>query len=275
MVAAAKAYLGDRAVEVGVFAVNGPVEGDEVKPTNTPWDAISVEETRARLGFRRLVVINDFVAQALAMPGLQAEERVQLGAGAPLPGRAIGVIGAGTGLGVGGLLPSAGGWLPIPSEGGHVSCAAHDPAEVRILERLWTRFGHVSNERLLAGPGLVNLAVAIAELDGVTLEDLEPHHVHQRAQAGSCDHSTAAIRLYSKLLGAAAGDVALMFLARGGVYLAGGVVPRLGDLFDVEQFRLGFEAKGRLGPVLREIPTYLVMAGDTGLRGSAAYPLHL
>jgi glucokinase len=221
------------------------------------------------------VVINDFVAQALAVPGLADSERVQFGPGEPLPGRAIGVIGAGTGLGVGGLLPTDAGWLPIPSEGGHTSCAAHDAHEARILERLWARFGHVSNERLLAGPGLVNLAVAIAELDGVALEGLEPKDVELRARAGSCAHSIAAIRFYSKLLGAAAGDVALMFLARGGIYLAGGVLPRLGELFDVELFREGFEAKGRLVTVLREIPTYLVTAGDTGLRGSAACPLHL
>ena len=258
-----------------MFAVNGPVEGNMVYPTNTPWPPISIRDTEARLGLERLVVINDFVAQALAVPGLAESERVQLGPGEPLPGRAIGVIGPGTGLGVGGLLPTDLGWLPIPSEGGHISCAAHDAYEAQILEHLWARFGHVSNERLLAGPGLVNLAVAIAELDGVSLAGLEPKDVEQRARAGACAHSIAAIRLYSKLLGAAAGDVALMFLARGGVFIGGGVVPHLGELFDIGLFREGFEGKGRLAIVLRQIPTYLVTAGDTGLRGSAACPIHL
>lgn len=276
VVEAARAYLEAEgaAVDEAVFAGAGPVEEERIRLTNSPW-TFSVEETRRALGLRRLVVINDFVAQALAIPRLGAGDQVKFGGGEPAPARAIGVIGPGTGLGVAGLLPAAaGGWQPLPSEGGHVSFAPHDDVEIEVLRALRGRFGgEVSNERLLTGPGLVNLAAALAEIAGESLGPLRPEEVTARARSGSCRFCVEAVRRFSAVLGSAAGDLALILLARGGVFVAGGVPLRLGVLFDRELFRARFEAKGRFRDYLRAIPTYLVTRTDTGLLGAAALRL--
>ena len=179
------------------------------------------------------------------MPRLGPADRVELGGDAPQAAAAIAVIGPGTGLGVAGLLPVQGIWYPIPSEGGHVSLASHDARDAAVLACLQRRFGHVSNERVLSGPGLVNLATALAALEGETLVIDDPHEVSRRAASGECRFCQEAVQRFSSLLGAAAGDLALMFCALGGVYIGGGLVKRLGGLFDVERFRASFVAKGR------------------------------
>lgn len=273
VVAAAEAYLAGRPVDLAVFAVNGPVDGDLIQPTNTPWPAFSVRDVTDRLKLSKLVAINDFVAQALAVPGLGDGDRLKLGGGEAASGRPIAVIGPGTGLGVAALLPVLGGFQPLPSEGGHVSFAPHDEVEARVLERLRVRFGHISNERVLAGEGLANVARALAELAGAELDAESTRAVIQRAAAGSCPYSADAARRWSRMLGAAAGDLALMFLARGGVYVAGGMCGYLGPLFDVDRFREGFVAKGRFDRYLEPIPTWLVTRKDTGLLGAAACPV--
>jgi glucokinase len=272
VIEAARAYLQGREPTSAVFAVNGPVEEDLVTLSNSPW-SFSIREAQQALGLQRLVVINDFVAQALAVPVLGENERRKLGGGEPVPNRTIGVIGPGTGLGVAALLPVSGGWLPMPSEGGHVSFAPHDEVDAAIVDRLARRFDHVSNERMLAGPGLVNVASALAELAGVTLPPLQPKDVVEQAQSGTCRFCRETIERYPGLLGAAAGDLALTLLARGGVFIAGGVVAHLGEMFDVARFRRAFVAKGRFQAYLERVPTYLVMRGDTGLMGAAALRL--
>jgi glucokinase len=268
-VEAARAYLAGRAVREAVLAVATPVTSDRIALTNSPW-AFSIRESQAALGLDRLEVINDFTAQALAVPWLTAAERRQIGGGAPVPGQVIGIIGAGTGLGVGGLVPVGDRWQPLPGEGGHVSFAPRDEVEAAILLQLQKRFGHVSTERLLSGPGLVNLAVALAALEGETLEIDDPHAVVERAETGTCRFCHAALELFSALLGAAAGDLALTLGARGGIYIGGGLAKRLGALFDEARFRAGFVAKGRLAYFLEPIPTYLITRSDPGLLGAAA-----
>lgn len=272
VVDAVRSYLGAGSVRTAVFAVNGPVEDDRITLSNSPW-SFSILEVEAALGLERLVVINDFVAQALAVPQLALHERQKLGGGEPVPARPIGVIGAGTGLGVAALLPIPGGWLPMASEGGHVSFAPHDEVEAAVLARLEQRFDHVSNERILAGPGLVNVACALAEIAGERLPTLEPKEVVERARTGSCRFCRETVERYPSLLGAAAGDLALTVLARGGVFIAGGVVARLDELFDARRFRRAFVAKGRFAALLESIPTYLVTRDDTGLLGAAALRL--
>jgi glucokinase len=252
-----------------VLAVATPVESDWVALTNSPW-AFSIEATRVALGLERLDVINDFTAQALAVPVLKPDERTQIGDGEPEPDRAIGVIGPGTGLGVAGLISVGGHWHPIPSEGGHVSLAPQNDVDAAILAYLRRRFGHVSNERVVSGPGLVNLATALAAIEGEILEISDPRQVTERARTGECPFCVAALDRFAAILGAAAGDLALMLRARGGVYIAGGLVRQLGDLFDRERFRRCFVAKGRFERYLSAIPTYLITRGDTGLLGAAA-----
>jgi glucokinase len=272
VVEAARAYLAGRQVAYAVFAVATHVDSDWIHLTNAPW-AFSVRATEAALGLKRLAVINDFTAQALAVPRLGSADRAELGGEAPQAGAAIGVLGPGTGLGVAGLLPVKGVWYSVPSEGGHVSLAPHDERDAAVLACLQRRFGHVSNERVLSGPGLVNLATALATLEGATLVIDDPREVSRRAASGECRFCQEALQRFSSLLGAAAGDLALMFCALGGVYIGGGLVKRLGGLFDVERFRASFVAKGRFVDYLSRIPTYLVTLRDPGLLGAASYPL--
>ena len=268
LVEAALAYLAGRKVDEAVIAVATPVETDLVRFTNSPW-SFSVGETAPRLGVARLAVINDFVAQALAVPHLLPDEREQMGGGAPLRDRPIGVIGAGTGLGVAGLVEVGGHHVASATEGGHASLAPGTPRERALLERLAARFGHVSNERVLSGPGLLHLAQAVAELDGAPLAASTPEMVTRQAREGSCPVCVETLRLFSSQLGSAAGDLALTYGARGGIYIAGGVCLNLGDLFDRGLFRARFEEKGRMRRYLEPIPTYLITRSDTGLLGAA------
>jgi glucokinase len=272
VVEAARAYLAGRQVAYAVFAVATHVDSDWIHLTNAPW-AFSVRATQEALGLKRLAVINDFTAQALAVPRLGPADRVKLDGEAPRAGAAIAVLGPGTGLGVAGLLPVQGIWYPVPSEGGHVSLAPHDERDAAVLASLQRRFGHVSNERVLSGPGLVNLATALAALEGATLAIDAPREVSRRAASGECRFCQEALERFSSFLGAAAGDLALTFCALGGVYVGGGLVKRLGGLFDLERFRASFVAKGRFVEYLTRIPTYLVTRRDPGLLGAASYPL--
>jgi glucokinase len=272
LVEAAQAYLAGRRVEEAVVAVATPVEGDAVSFTNAPW-SFSVREVQARLDLVRFAVINDFVAQALAVPHLRPGEREQVGGGEPSAGRPVGVIGPGTGLGVSMLVEVAGRHAAFPTEGGHVSLAPRTPRERALLERLEARFGHVSNERVLSGPGLLNAAQALAELDGRLLAADTPEGVTRDAIDGTCPACAEVVAVFSALLGAAAGDLALTYGARGGVFIAGGLCLSLGSLFDRRAFRARFEDKGRMRHYLEPIPAYLVNRQDTGLLGVARYRL--
>jgi glucokinase len=270
-VEAARAYLRGRKVRDAVFAVATPVHSDRVALTNSPW-VFSVRLTKEALGLDRFVAINDFTAQALAVPRLAPQECVRIGGGEP-SGDAIAVIGAGTGLGVAGLIRVRGDWHPIPSEGGHVSFVAHDQRDAALLLELQRRFGHVSNERVLSGPGLINLATALASIDGAQIDVSDPHEVAHRASTGECRFCREALERFSSLLGGASGDLALIFCATAGVYIGGGLCKRLGELFDTARFRAAFVAKGRFEEYLSAIPVYLVTRRDPGLLGAAAYPL--
>jgi glucokinase len=272
LVEAIHAYLAGRQVRHAVVAVATAVAPDWIALTNAHW-AFSIRATQEALGLERLVVINDFSAQALAVPRLAADERIQIGGGEPEPHRQIAVIGAGTGLGVAGLIHVGGNWYPVASEGGHVSLSPQDERDGLILTGLRRRFGHVSCERVLSGPGLVNLAMALAEIDGERVDLDDPLEVTRRAEAGECRFCREAMARFSSFLGAAAGDLGLMFCARGGVYVGGGLCKRLGALLDLPRFRASFVAKGRFRDYLASIPTYLVTRRDPGLLGAAAYPL--
>lgn len=268
--AAIEAYLDGRKVEEAVIAVATPVESDTIRFTNSPW-TFSIEGLKARLGLRELHVINDFVAQALAMPHLEPGELEPLGGGAPTPHRAVGVLGPGTGLGVSALIPGRIGWTALPTEGGHVSMAPGTARERDLLGVLSSRFEHVSNERLLSGQGLLNIAQGLAALDGRGCAAGTPEEVTDAAKTGTCPACCEAMVLFSGLLGSAAGDLALVLGARGGVFVGGGVCLKLGPLFDRAAFRRRFEAKGRMRAYLTPIPAWLVRRADTGLLGAAHY----
>lgn len=247
------------------IAVAAPVTGDRIDMTNHPW-SFSQEVLRRTLGLDSLVVINDFAAIALAVPHLRADERRQVGGGAPVADAPVAVIGPGTGLGVSGLVRSDEGWTPIVGEGGHVDLAPANRREIAVLERLQQRFGHVSRERVLSGPGLVNLYSALAE-DGSDTPTAE--QITERARDGTCRLCCETVETFSALLGAAAGDLALTLGARGGVYIAGGIVPGMGPVFDDDGFRRRFEAKGRFAAYLADIPSYIVTVAWPALIGLA------
>lgn len=268
---AARAYLGDRTVEEAVFAVALPVAADRVKLTNADWD-FSIRDVQEELGLTRFAVINDFVAQALAVPQVDRSELREVKAGDADPVGPKAVLGPGTGLGVAGLLPArSGGWRPVASEGGHVSFAPGDEEEIAILRLLRDRHGHVSCERLVSGPGLVAIAAAYAVLQDRAFDLTDPAAITQRARDGDCPVCVAAVRRFVAVLGSVAGDVALMFCATGGVYIGGGIAPKLGDLLDRATFEARFTGKGRLGAMLRPIPVRLVLHTEPGLLGTASY----
>jgi len=243
------------------IGIANPVLGDRVRMTNHHW-SFSIRELRASLGVKRLTVINDFAALALSLPTLQPADLLRIGReGEPVPGTARAVIGPGTGLGVSGLLPSGvGGFLPVSGEGGHVSLAAHGDYEVAVVGVLAGRFGHASAERALSGPGLVNLYDAVNMLAGHKPLPLAPADVIERARGAGDPHCVAAVELFCSFLGGVAGDLALTMGARAGVYIGGGLAPRLQPELERSAFRERFASKGRFREYLEAIPTYVINA---------------
>ncbi|MBK8181809.1 MAG: glucokinase [Candidatus Competibacteraceae bacterium] len=272
LIQAATAYLRDipspRPRRVAV-AVATPITGDWIQFTNSPW-SFSTEAARQALGLEQLLIINDFTALALALPLLEADERRAIGGGAPVKQAPIALLGAGTGLGVSGLVWSGKHWIPLQAEGGHVTFSAHDEREWAVSQVLRQRFGHVSPERLLSGPGLLNLYTALAEIQGWRAENLTPADITDRATTGACPHCVEVLELFCGALGTAAGNLAITLGALGGVYIGGGIVPRLGHFFDRSPFRSRFETKGRFSNYLAAIPTWIITASNPAFRGVAA-----
>jgi len=259
-----EAYVGQlgcarpRQAAVGIA---NPIVGDLVKMTNFHW-AFSIEAVRQKLGFDRLLLINDFTALALSLPALQPEHLKRIGAdGVADPKGAIGLIGPGTGLGVSGLLhDTSGHTVPLGGEGGHVSLAPANAREDRVVAALRDKFGHASAERALSGMGLVNLYEALCTIDGVAAKALDPAGVTGAATAGSDARCVEAVEIFFGLLGSVAGNLALTLGSRGGMYIGGGIIPRLGDWIDRSTFRERFISKGRFRDYLDAIPTFLIRA---------------
>ena len=261
--AACQAYLADVArgdrPRRAAMAIASPVTGDRVAMTNHRW-SFSIAETRDRLGLDDLRMLNDFAAVAHALPHLGRADLVPVGGGQAVTGAPIAVLGAGTGLGVAGLIPTGRGWRTVESEGGHVTMPAMTDREAAVLAILRGRFGHVSAERLLSGPGLLNLHQALEQVDGTAAAEAgEPSDVTGRALDGSCPRSVAALAMFAEMLGTVAADLALTLGARGGIYLAGGIVPRISDFLLASGFRSRFEDKGRFEPYLAGIPTFAII----------------
>ncbi|OON59554.1 glucokinase [Massilia sp. KIM] len=250
-------------VRHAAIAIANPVEGDEVKMTNHHW-SFSIEGLRQEQGLATLLVVNDFAALAMSLPHLLEDGRQRIGGGVELPGRPIGLIGPGTGLGVSGVIPAGKRWIALAGEGGHVSFSPANREEVAILEALWGEFGHVSAERLLSGMGLelihwarTGKRIGAPEITGAALD-------------GSSQDCAGTVEIFCAVLGSVAGNVALTLGATGGMYIGGGIVPRLGQLFTNSAFRARFEDKGRLSPYLARIPTYLITEQYPALRGVSA-----
>lgn len=261
IVAAARAYLGEvgrpETLRYGAFDIACAVQGDLVQMTNAAW-RFSTEQVREELGLERLLVVNDFVAIAYALPQLPGRDVIQIGGAKPVRQAAMALLGPGTGLGTSGLIPAGDAWAVLEAEGGHVTMAPADDRESEILALLRRRFGHVSGERVVSGQGLTNLYAAIAELEGAAAGTLEPADITARWAERSCPLCVEAVNTFCAMLGTLAGNIALTLGAHGGVYIGGGIVPRLGEAFAASRFRERFESKGRFRDYLAPIPVYVI-----------------
>ena len=276
LAAAVRAYLASPAVveanpgpvRHAAIAIANPVVGDYVRMTNHHWE-FSIEALRRECGFELLEVVNDFSALARSLPHL-GEQKQQVGGGAPVADAPLGLLGAGTGLGVSGLIPCGSGWTALRSEGGHVTFSPANETEVAILQYAWREFEHVSAERLLSGAGVELIYRALAERAGRPGESLAAPEISRRALAGECALCDATLEAFCGMLGTVAGNLAVTLGAQGGVYIGGGIVPRLGERFARSSFRSRFEQKGRFAGYLGQIPTYVITAEYPAFLGVSA-----
>jgi glucokinase len=251
------------------LAIATPISSDILAMTNNGWK-FSISETREKLALAHLRMLNDFTALALALPKLGPDDLMQVGTGKPEAEKPIGLIGPGTGLGVSGLIPSAQGYTAIEGEGGHSTLPAFNAREAELIALARKKFPHVSAERLISGPGLVLLYEVIAESGGLPNEKLQSDEISKRGIAGSCPVCRETMDTFCAMLGTVAADVALVLGARGGVYIGGGIIPKLGDYFAASPFRARFEEKGRFSSYLAKIPTWVIHAPWPGLIGAAS-----
>ncbi|CNE09370.1 glucokinase [Yersinia nurmii] len=265
-------YLAEHsaAVEDACIAIACPITGDWVAMTNHTW-AFSIAEMQKNLGLSKLEIINDFTAVSMAIPMLSTQDVIQFGGKDKQPGKPVAVYGAGTGLGVAHLVHVDRRWLSLPGEGGHVDFAPNSEEEDRILAVLRKELGHVSVERVLSGPGLVNLYRGIVISDHRVPENLAPKDVTERAMADSCTDCRRALSLFCVIMGRFGGNLALNLSTFGGVYIAGGIVPRFMEFFKASGFRGAFEDKGRFKDFLVDIPVYMITHQQPGLLGAGAY----
>lgn len=265
------------AIRQAAIGIATAVTGDHVEMTNHHW-RFSIEATRVALGLDRLFMLNDFTALAWSLPHLPAAELLQLGGGTPQAGTPIALIGAGTGLGVSALVPDAsGGFTALAGEGGHVGFAPSNELELLLWRAGNEAFGRVSVERLVSGPGLEFVHETLALEAGQPPEEARlsaaeiSRHALDPNAAPQHRHCRVALDAFLGILGATAGDLALTLGARGGVYIGGGIVPRLAGHLLASPLRARFEDKGRFADYLAAIPIYLLQSEHPALTGAAAY----
>lgn len=262
-------------IKAACIGIATPVTSDQICMTNLDW-SFSIKDMQRRLSLDKLIIINDFTALALALLDLRDDQKKLVGPIVEgMPHEPIALIGAGTGLGVSGLLPAGeNGWIPISGEGGHITLAAGSAEEFEVIDYLRNRYGHVSAERILSGQGLLELHEALAFVRGkawnakISASDISNLALHH----GDAD-CLSTMDMFAGLLGSVAGDLALTLGARGGVYIGGGIVPRWLGWFEKSSFRARFEHKGRFSSYLRAIPTWVISAEDPPALWGAARAL--
>lgn len=268
---AAAAYLDAVGVRpaAACLAVAGPVAGGTYHLTNAGWPRGSVEQVRTHLGVPHLDVINDFEALALSLPRLGPDDLVAVGGRTPAPATgaaALAVVGPGTGLGVAGLVPTPHGWVPVPGEGGQVEVPAATDREIEVARLLRAEKGAATAEYLLSGAGLARIHRYLSVLDGAPAADLTARQITERRDDPRC---MEALEMFCALLGSLAGNAALTLGARGGVYLGGGILPRIVDVLHGSAFRARFEGKPPVEDYVRAIPTALIVHPGPALVGAA------
>ncbi|RUR32933.1 glucokinase [Vreelandella andesensis] len=258
---------GENAPVEACLAFACPVHAERVKMTNNHWDFMK-SDVQQTLNLSLFKVINDFTAQALGVPHVDTDNLVEVQAGAAQSHSTRLVIGPGTGLGVAGVFPSQHAWIPLPTEGGHVTFAPTDSTERALLDVFLQRYQRVSVERILCGQGLLELYQAQCVLNDQTPNCMTPAEVTQAANQGDAV-ATATLLRFLKILGDVCGDATLTMGARGGVYLCGGILPRLLEWLPKSELRDSFVNKGRMGAYNADIPVWIVTHPWTGLLGAA------
>ncbi|MBV9290449.1 MAG: glucokinase [Hyphomicrobiales bacterium] len=247
----------------------GPVVGRSLKLTNAPW-TMDGPETARRAGLAQGLLLNDFEAQALSLPAIPREWTRQIG---PLAYDARGpqvILGPGTGLGIAALVEADGRFTPVSSEACHIDFGPTSPEEFQLWPHLERVYGRVTSESVLNGPGLARVHRARMMAAGRPDPRLEPPVVTAEALADPHGEAAASLRLYWRIVARFAGDMAVTFVASGGVTLAGGVLPRVVDFLDEAAFRQAFETKAPVDAFARRIATRLVVRSDAVLVGMAA-----
>lgn len=257
----------DQRPSEAVIAVAGTVKAGQAELTNAPWDMS--EPGLRKHGFQAARLLNDYEALALSVDLLTDHDLGDIGGVIGAPKSTIAIVGAGTGLGVGALVRDSLGDAVAVTEGGHIAFAPTDDVEIEVLKILTARFGRVSLERILSGPGLVNLYEALAQVGGHKAEDLKPEDIEDRADKGDA-LAEQTLKRFCRIYGAAAGDFALAFGAFGGVYLGGGIAGKIMDRLRAGEFRQGFEDKGRFSDYCAAIPTKAILHPYAALLGAAA-----
>jgi glucokinase len=268
------AALSREPVEAACFAVAGPVIAKRSEVTNLGW-VIESERVREMFGYQRVALTNDFSAVAVGVPLLEEDDLLSINKGNRDRTMPIAILGAGTGLGESVLVPMADTWKVVASEGGHTDFAPQSPVQDRLLTVLRGRYGHVSYERLVSGQGLVNIFTFLrdhefhretAARDLMADDDLPPA-LSQLADAGD-PLALRTFEVFVDIYGAEAGNLALKVLARGGVYLAGGIAAKNTARFVDGRFMRAFVDKGRFADVMAEMPVDLIVNPKVGLIGA-------
>lgn len=266
-------YLGGRAgnmpVKQAVLGLAGAVEINRCEITNSGW-IVDVPALQDAFGFQEVRLFNDFEALAWSLPHLHAADLFSLGGGPPLSRAPALLIGPGTGFGASCLLTRDGRPVVVASEAGHSTLPGTSRREDDVIELLRRRFGHVSIERAVSGPGLVNLYEALAAIDGAAVAKRDGTSITQAALNDSCSFSRSAFDMFCAMLGTVAGNLALTFCARGGVYIAGGIAPRFPEYIARSEFRARFEAGGRYHAYLHDIPVQIILRPDATFLGLKA-----
>ncbi len=263
------------------LAIACPVDDDFISMTNLPWQ-FSQAELKQKLRLNSLHLINDYTAIAMAIPLLSDAQKVKVGGGDSVAGKPISVCGPGTGLGVANLFPIASStgtkWQCVSGEGGHIDFAAINHTEQQVFNFIQAFKNRVSYEQLLSGFGLEQIYQALVFINqGKTIntesDKLSAKDITAKATQGQCDICQQTLTLFCDVLGSFAGNLALIMNSQGGVYIAGGIVPRFIDYLKNSNFRARFEAKGRLAHITEQAPTYVITEQQPGLLGAAAYIL--
>ena len=260
-----KEHCSQTQIHQAFLAIAGPVKGERVPLTNSSW-VIDAGELQTGFGLQ-VRIVNDFEAVALSLPSLTSTDLAQIGGGRPEAGAPMAVLGPGSGLGVACLIDHSERRVVIASEGGHATLAPICEQEDHIVAHLRKRFGHVSAERAISGSGLENIYQAIAALEGLKIRPQSATEITKNALSDECRVARRSLDVFCAFLGSFAGNVALTFGARGGVYIAGGIPPRILNFLIRSDFRKRFEAKGRFRSYLEAIPSYVITHPAAALIG--------